>query len=66
MFNLSLPKTTPQELSAKPYIALCPDVGPTLAVRNYPKEHFAQVIDKLLELNPNHQIVHSLAPKTTP
>lgn len=44
-------------LVERPYIAVCPDVGKTLSVRNYPQEHFARVLDDLLSGFPSHGIV---------
>ncbi len=53
----SIKKTPVKELTDRPYIAICADVGPTLSVRNYPREHFAEVIEELLGLNPDYQVV---------
>jgi len=39
-----------------PYFVLCPDVGKTLSVRNYPQKSFAEVIDGLLQKYPEHQM----------
>jgi len=40
-----------------PYIVVCPDVGKTLAMRNYPQESFAEVIEELLSRYPWHRVV---------
>jgi len=42
---------------AGPYLAVCADVGKTLAVRNYPRPSFAAVIRDLLKHYPEHRIV---------
>lgn len=39
------------------FIAICPDVGKTLAVRNYPRPQFAEVIVKLHERFPDYGFV---------
>ena len=41
----------------RPYFVVCADVGPTLSMRNYPKDKFVNVIDKLFEIYPNHNVV---------
>lgn len=46
-----------KRLRPEPYIAVCPDVGKTLAVRNYPRPHFAKVVQALLEKYPRHKVV---------
>ncbi len=64
LFRPMLKKPSPAELGAilgdragEPYLVVCPDVGPTLAVRNYPRPLFAQVIQELLVRYPRHQLV---------
>jgi ADP-heptose:LPS heptosyltransferase len=39
------------------YFVICPDVGKTLAMRNYPKSLFAELIQKLLSKYPEHNFV---------
>lgn len=39
------------------YFVVCPDVGKTLAMRNYPSSAFAELIRKLLAKYPAHTIV---------
>jgi ADP-heptose:LPS heptosyltransferase len=42
---------------ARPYIAICPDVGKSLAMRNYPSSSFADLILRLFAAYPSHQVV---------
>jgi ADP-heptose:LPS heptosyltransferase len=41
----------------KPYIVICPSVGKTLSMRNYPLAHFASLTELLLKKYPEIQIV---------
>jgi len=63
MIQPFLEKASPNELTKispylnKPYIVICPDVGKTLSVRNYPRKYFAEVAQELLSTYPDHQVV---------
>ena len=39
------------------YFVVCPDVGKTLPMRNYPRASFSELINILLERNPQHRVV---------
>ena len=39
------------------YFVVCPDVGKTLPMRNYPRASFSELINMLLERNPQHCMV---------
>src|SRR5262249_3208800 len=39
------------------YFVVCPDVGKTLPMRNYPRASFSELINILLERHPQHRVV---------
>src|SRR5262249_38612214 len=39
------------------YFVVCPDVGKTLPMRNYPRASYSELINILLERNPQHRVV---------
>lgn len=43
--------------TSAPYFVVCPDVGPTLAMRNYPEASFAEFIRGLLARYGDHSVV---------
>jgi ADP-heptose:LPS heptosyltransferase len=40
-------------ISRQRVVVLCPDVGPVIAMRNYPKEKYAEAVKKLLSQDPS-------------
>jgi ADP-heptose:LPS heptosyltransferase len=40
-----------------PLVIVCPAVGRTLAVRNYPRESFVKVISAILDARPDHHVL---------
>lgn len=52
--------------TGQPLLLICPDVGPTLAIRNYPEPHYATVGRALLARFPDHFLLMIGTSENTP